>query len=297
VVSGTTAVVTDASGNQWTITSGGQVATNGVVDPITAGVVKLAYVNGTIWQENSGNLWWGETQPNFGWTIGAGTPTSPLPAAATVAGGTEAAAAPNDTVLTGTTGAITDASGNQWSITSGGQVATNGVVDPVTAGAVKLAYVNGTIWQETSGNLWYGETQPDAGWTVGAGTATSPLPAVASPAVAASPNDTVVSGTAGAVTDVSGNQWSITAGGQVATNGVVDPITAGVVKLAYVDGMIWQETSGNLWWGETTPDGPSAWARRPARCRRRSRYPPMRRAARSARARSPSWQLPGRRCC
>ena len=47
VLAGSTAAITDASGNKWTITSGGQVAINGVVDPVTSGVIELAYVKGT----------------------------------------------------------------------------------------------------------------------------------------------------------------------------------------------------------------------------------------------------------
>ncbi len=80
VKAGSAAAIIDASGNIWTITNGGLVATNGNADATTANVIELAYVNGTIWQENSSKLWWGETQPNTGWAIGAGTATSPLPA-------------------------------------------------------------------------------------------------------------------------------------------------------------------------------------------------------------------------
>ena len=40
---------------------------------------ELAYVNGTVWQENSANLWWGKTTPGAPWSPGAGTAASPLP--------------------------------------------------------------------------------------------------------------------------------------------------------------------------------------------------------------------------
>ncbi len=58
VMAGTAGAITDNSGNRWIITGGGQVAAN---------VVQIAYVNDTIWEENSSNLWWGETQPNDSW--------------------------------------------------------------------------------------------------------------------------------------------------------------------------------------------------------------------------------------
>lgn len=80
----------------------------------------------------------------------------------------------NDTVVTGTASAITDASGNQWTITRGRQVAVNGIADTTTANVVELAYVNGAVWQENSSNLWWDKTSPTAAWT--GGTATSPLP-------------------------------------------------------------------------------------------------------------------------
>ncbi|MEA2740440.1 MAG: hypothetical protein QOH05_3747, partial [Acetobacteraceae bacterium] len=181
-------------------------------------------------------------------------------------------ASANDTVVTGTTAAITDASGNKWTITSGGQVAVNGVADTTTANVTELAYVNGTIWQENASKLWWGETKPNAAWSPAAGTATSPLPASPTPTPAPTPkptpappptptpaptptptpkptpaptpsptpaptpsaNDTVVTGTTAAITDASGNKWTITSGGQVAVNGVADTTTANVIKLAYV---------------------------------------------------------------
>nr|WP_294529814.1 hypothetical protein [uncultured Rhodopila sp.] len=259
VLAGSSARITDASGNVWTITSAGRVAVNGTTDAATANVTELAYVNGTIWQENAGKLWWGETKPNDSWAPAAGTAVSPLPAAPPAAKTPSA----NDTVVpAGSTAAITDASGNLWSITAGGQVAINGTADTATANVTELAYVNGTIWQENASKLWWGETRPNDSWAPAAGTATSPLPAapvLPPPAVSASPNDTVVpAGSKAAITDVSGHEWTITAGGQVAVNGVADTATANVIELAYVNGTIWQENASKLWWGETTPT--DSWA-------------------------------------
>jgi hypothetical protein len=36
---------------------GGQDAVNGTVDATPPNVTELAYVNGTVWQENAGSLW------------------------------------------------------------------------------------------------------------------------------------------------------------------------------------------------------------------------------------------------
>jgi hypothetical protein len=87
-MAGSSAVLTDASGNQWTITDQGQVAVNDATDMTTANVTALAYVGGTVWQENQSNLWWGKTSPDAAWAPGPGTPTSPLPAPATMAANT-----------------------------------------------------------------------------------------------------------------------------------------------------------------------------------------------------------------
>ncbi|HET6609736.1 MAG TPA: hypothetical protein VFG62_23905, partial [Rhodopila sp.] len=104
------------------------------------------------------------------------TPTpTPTPAATPTATPTPS---PNDTmVLAGSSGSVTDAGGNAWTITSGGQVAVNGTADMTTANVTELAYVNGNVWQENSANLWWSKTSPTAAWGPAAGTSTSPLPA------------------------------------------------------------------------------------------------------------------------
>jgi ribosomal protein S11 len=184
VMAGSTAVITDASGNKWTINSSGQVAVNGTADTSTAGVKELAYVSGTVWQENASNLWWGKASPTAAWSPAAGTSTSPVTGVVTPP---PSSASANDTVvLAGTTAAITDAGGNKWSITSGGQVAVNGTTDASTAGVKELAYVDGKVWQENTSNVWWGKTSPTAAWSPTAGSSTSPLPTTTPPSTTAS---------------------------------------------------------------------------------------------------------------
>jgi Cellulase (glycosyl hydrolase family 5) len=86
-----------------------------------------------------------------------------------------AKASANLTVVTGTTGSITDASLNKWAITAGGQVAVNGTTDTTTMNVVSLAYVGGTVWQENTSGLWYGKASSAASWLPAEGTAASPL--------------------------------------------------------------------------------------------------------------------------
>jgi hypothetical protein len=56
------------------------------------------------------------------------------------------------TVAAGSTNTLVDSTGNIWAITSGAQITVNGVVDPVTANVIQIAYVNGHIWQDVNKN-------------------------------------------------------------------------------------------------------------------------------------------------
>ena len=176
VMAGSTAAITDASGNKWTITSGAEVAFNGTAISGTANVTELAYVNGVVWQENSAGNWYSIVDTNGVFSAGAGpTATSPLPATPTPS----PTASPNDTVvLAGSSTAITDASDNKWTITSTGQVAFNGTAITGTANVEELAYVKGTIWQETTSSQWYSIVDTNGSFSTGVGpTTTNPLPA------------------------------------------------------------------------------------------------------------------------
>lgn len=85
-------------------------------------------------------------------------------------------ASPDNTVVVGTAGSLTDAHSNVWSITAGGQVAVNGQVDSTTSRVTELAYEGGKIWQENADNLWWDKTLTTDAWGPIGGTATSPVP-------------------------------------------------------------------------------------------------------------------------
>ena len=158
-------------------------------------------------------------------------------------------------ILIGLGQSITDALGNVWTITPSGQVAVNGKVDNTTANVTHLAYANGLVWQENRSDLWWSKTSPSASWSPTYGTATVPVGVPN-----ASANNTVLGVSVGTltgrpgvpITDAGGNTWSILKG-QVTVNGVIDPTTANVTELAYVNGKIWQENSQGLWWSKTAP--------------------------------------------
>jgi endoglucanase len=251
VLAKSTAAITDAAGNKWTITASGQVAVNSVVDATTSNVIELAYEKGVVWQENTAKMWWSKTKPTDAWGPAAGTATTPVP----VVIPPKPAASPDNTiVLAKSTAAITDAAGNKWTIAAGGQVAVNAVVDGTTANVTELAYEKGVVWQENTAKLWWSKTKPTDAWGPDPGTATTPVPVVIPPKPAASPDNTIVlAKSTTAITDAAGNKWTITAGDQVAVNGVVDGTTANITELAYEKGAIWQENNAKLWWSKTKP--------------------------------------------
>jgi len=88
IITGSSAAITDAAGNVWTLVpvtgtlAPAQVAVNGTVDATTGTVTEIAYVNGLVYQEaTSSNLWWSKTSPTASWSPSAGSAVSPLPAA------------------------------------------------------------------------------------------------------------------------------------------------------------------------------------------------------------------------
>jgi hypothetical protein len=158
--------ITDANGNLWTITSGAQVAVNGVTDSTTASVVQLAYISGLVWKRTA-LLWQSKSTPTDTWLPVGGSATTPFGAAPVPS--------PNGTIVTTVGPAITDANGNLWTITSGAQVAVNGVTDSTTASIVQLALVGAVLWSKTAGALWQSKTTPGTVWAPVGGTSVSPL--------------------------------------------------------------------------------------------------------------------------
>ena len=79
--------------------------------------------------------------------------------------------------------------------------------------------------------------------------------------MAASPNNTVVTGIGASITDTGNNIWTIDGAGQITVNGQVDTTTANVDELAYADGLVWQKNADNSWYSKTSPS--DTWAQWP----------------------------------
>jgi hypothetical protein len=179
----------------------------------------------------------------------------------TTSGATGQSPTPSGTTITSASGpAIIDQSGNAWTLvqsaTLGLQIATNGTVDPITQNVVLLETLNGVIVQETASGTWYSETTPNTAWAQIANPNPPPKP------TPSASGTTITSASGPAIIDQGGNAWTLvqsaTLGLQIATNGVVDPITQNVVLLEMLNGAIVQENSSGTWYSETTPN--TAWA-------------------------------------
>jgi hypothetical protein len=57
--------------------------------------------------------------------------------------------------------------------------------------------------------------------------------------------------------DAAHHVWGIDAKGIITVDGVEDPTTGGVIELAFVGGLVWQENTAKLWWSKTAPT--AAW--------------------------------------
>lgn len=175
VVSTNGPAIEDANCNSWTLVNGGgvgnQVWLNGsVFASFSAQVTEIAFVSGQIWQKNAANLWWFVTITTDNWSPSAGTSTAPNLATVTPSSNNTSVKIPGYS--------ITDASGNLWTLTTGGQVAVNGVVDGTTSSVVQLAYAGGLVYQENAGGIWWSKSVPSDTWSPPGGSSVSPLPVV-----------------------------------------------------------------------------------------------------------------------
>lgn len=221
----TSGSILDAVGATWTLVSGTGLVVdrNGVAAGVSANVVLLLYLNHTVYQENSSNLWWS-------WSGTDWVPTTDP----RVAPPTESA---DGTTITTTTGSIIDTAGTTWALVSGTglQVSHNGTVDPNTPNTQLLLYSGHIVYYQTTGGNWF--QWSGTAWVL----------------ISADPRIQIIfPGDAKTITDSNGDVWDVTAGGQVVRDGAVDTTTSSVTELVYVNGVIWRFVqSTGLWffWG------------------------------------------------
>ncbi len=209
--------IIDTQGNVWTL-SQGAVLKNNAYAGYTANVVKLAYVNGMIYHENSQGSWYCFT--GTGTTQWAESTYSPFPIS------------PNGMTIPANA-YITDSQGNVWTLTSQ-TVLENSVPAGYTANVMLVAVVGGTIYQENTQNQWF--FWNGSGWTG----ATNPLAASASGATIPS---------APYLIDTQGSLWTLSAQQTVLRNGTEAGYTANAIQMSYVNGMIYHKNAQNQWFG------------------------------------------------
>lgn len=230
-------IITDANGTTFAISSGGLILINGITDPSTSNVVELAYVNHTLWQENSTGNW--RNYLGTPGSYGAATTNSPL------AGGPPIFTESSDQTIVTTVGpVITDATGNTFAISSGGQILINGTADGSTSNVTELAYVAHVLWQENAAGNWYSYLGTPGSYA--GPTTTSPL--TGGPTFTESGDRTIVTTVGPIITDATGNTFAISSGAQILINGAVDPSTSNVIEMAYVSHVLWQQNSAGNWY-------------------------------------------------
>ena len=156
---------------------------------------------------------------------------------------------PNNTVVVGNGVSLIGADGSIYTIDGDGQITINGVVDDTTANVDALGYGGGMVWQKNADNSWYSKVSASDTWNNYY--ETNGVPPVS--AQRASASGTIYTpGTYYPLYDADGNSWTIS-GGQVVLDGSVDPTTANVTRLAYVNGVIWQENTDADWYSKVLP--------------------------------------------
>jgi hypothetical protein len=221
------------AGGSWQISSAGQVLHNGVADTGTTGTVELLFWNSTPYRKTSAGAWF-----SFNGSAWVSAPADPRTS-------TTLGESPSGTFVPNTTWRIVDATGAVWKLvgTSGSlQIDRTGVSVQAAANVIELFYYQSAVYQAT---LTAGVTiTPGSGsitdihgniWTIGS---------------AGSVQEDKATPGSGSFTDSFGNAWSLNASGHPVINGIVDTDSNAVI-LEFINGTVWQQDSGALWYNFT----------------------------------------------
>jgi hypothetical protein len=145
----------DAFLETFSISSTGFIVQNGVPDTTSsANVVLLLYWNHLVYQENSSGNWYFKSRISDTYV---GPVTDPRPPAIV-----ESA---QNTLVTTVGPALFDSVLEAFTITSGGQIAVNGITDATTSRVVLLLYWNHLVYQENLSNDWYFKSVASDTWS------------------------------------------------------------------------------------------------------------------------------------
>lgn len=232
----------DSAGNFWYI-GGGKVVVNGTVDSSTGDAGMLAYLNNVIWvRRNSDGRWWSRTSPAAGWLPSAGTLTPPALVTSS-----------DNKSIVGDDGWIVDANKNAWMLVNN-QLMVNGSPLEESWNVVELVHRSGKIWKKLFNWQWQSKTLPGEAWS--AASSTPPQRPV-------SPTNLYYRTGGNGVVDASNISW-ILAEGQIFIDGIRDPATSNVVRIAYFGGKVWQQNAAGSWyskanmWDAWTSNGTTA---------------------------------------
>ena len=173
--------LTDASGNEWTLTSAGVVDENGTPVPNGSDTSAFAIVGSLYYgQDATTQDWYTYSPASQSWTSSAApvlTPT-PTPTSTPIPPTPTPTPAPTDEEITPTSGGtLTDASGNQWTLTSAGVVEENGTPVPDGSDTSAFAIVDNVYHgQDAATQDWYTYSPASQSWTSSVAPVLTPTP-------------------------------------------------------------------------------------------------------------------------
>lgn len=241
ILAPSSSAITDADCTLWTITSGGQVAKNGVTIAHTGNVIELAYVKGVPWQLNTFKNWYSLNPPGGPTTVSP-LPIPPPPPVENITEGTigqQIAGAPF-TVSGGISGLSAAPTLQYWD-----NAGTPTAVPPASVTATSYSFLHpGLPVGSDTVSVWDSANHAATAQSNTFAVVAAPPPPPGTP----SPDKTVVLATSGAtITDAAGNLWTIS-NGQVLENGRAPAFSANVAQIAYVNGKVFQGNQANQWY-------------------------------------------------
>ncbi len=163
--------LTDASGNQWTLTSAGVIEENGTPVPNGSGTSAFVIVGNSYYgKDASSKAWFTYSPTTQSWTSSAApiltsTPhPTPTPTPTPTPSPTPTTASDEVTPTSG--GTLTDPGGNKWTLTAAGVVDENGTPVPGGSGTSAFAIVGNVYYgQDATSQKWYTYSPTTKSWT------------------------------------------------------------------------------------------------------------------------------------
>ena len=231
--------LTDCSGNVWTISASGSVMEGNTDTPGGGGTSQLAIVNCTIYGEDASGKGWFTLSSDGQWNASAAPPTGGGSGTKKPDGGSAAMITPGQ-------GALTDCSGNVWTINASGQIMEGDNDTPGGGGTSHLAIVNCTIYgEDASGRGWF-TLSSNGQWISSAAPPTSG--STPPPTCAGSSAGGTTDPSAASLTDCFGDVWNLSGGQPQINQNPAGGILTNATLLLFYNGNMYYEDSSHNWY-------------------------------------------------